>query len=269
MGLALDTVSATVSAPGASFTGATPASGSGDSLTVRQFPAANQAFITGVVRRHGTAGAIRVISPLVHDNVTGLTYYTSETPSLHELPPVVGQPVQPGDTITVQMTGATTGNASAYLFIWYQNALGVSSQLYNWGDISGLIKNIKPFTVAVTASGTIGQWSDTLFTATENQLHATSYYAILGMTCDTALGVMGVKGNFTGNLRVCMPAANTPEDTSYWFVDQANRHGLPFIPVFSGQDRTACYVSVQDNAASTTSNITVICAELTNFTPHP
>jgi hypothetical protein len=37
---------------------------------------------------------------------------------------------------------------------------------------------------------------------------------------------------------------------------------VPYIPVFNGQDRGACYVSVADNAASTTANITLMCVEL-------
>jgi len=261
MGLAIDTIASNANNPGASFT-ATAITNSGDSLTVRNFPVSNRAFIHSVIRRHNTAGAVRLISPLVHDNVTGLTWYTSETPSIHEMPPMAEQAVQPADSLTVQVTGDTTHQAVVYTGIWYENLTGAAANLYQWGDIQGAIKSIKPMTVAVTNSGTVATWTDTVITATENQLHASSYYAVLGLSVDTAIGAMGVKGAFTGNLRICAPGANTPEDTSFYFVNKANYHNRPFIPVFNGQDRGAVYVSTNDNAASSTTNVTLVLAEL-------
>lgn len=262
MGLAIDTIAVDVSAPGASFTAATVVAGNTDSLTVRNFPLQNKAYIVDVIRRHNTSGAVRVLSPLLHDNVTGMTWYTNETPSLNEIPPYVSQNIEPGDTLVVQVTGDTTNHCSVYLVNYYENLSGASANLFMFEDIAGQIKNMKPLTVAVTASGTRGLWADTLITATENQLHATSFYAVLGFTTDTALGAVGFKSQATGNLRVCGPGATTPEDVSYYFVEKAKFWQKPYIPVFNGQDRGACYVSVADNAASTTANITLIVAEL-------
>jgi len=263
MGLAIDTIAVDANNPGASFTAASVTSGNNDSLTVRNYPSQNKAWMVDVIRRHNTSGAVRVLSPLLHDNVTGMTWYTNETPSLQEIPPYVGQGIQPGDLLTVQVTGDTTHHCSVYLVNYYQNLTGASANLYQLPDIESSIKNLKPITVAVTASGTVGLWADTLITATENQLHATSFYAVLGFSTDTALGAIGFKSQATGNLRVCGPGATTPEDTSYYFVNKANDWNQPYIPVFNGQDRGACYVSVADNAASTTANVTLVLAELT------
>jgi hypothetical protein len=262
MGLAIDTIATDVNTPGASFTSTAVVATNNDSLTVRNYPQQSQAYLVDVIRRHNTSGAVRVLSPLLHDNVTGMTWYTSETPSLLEVPPFVGQRIEPGDQLSVQVTGDTTHHASVYLVNYYQNLSGASANLYQMADIQASIKNMKPMTVAVTASGTVGLWSDTLITATENQLHATSFYAVLGYTTDTALGVVGFKAQATGNLRICGPGATTPEDTSWYFVEKANDWNAPYIPVFNGQDRGACYVSVADNTASTTANITLILAEL-------
>lgn len=265
MGLAIDTILTDVNSPGATFTAT--AAATGDSLTVRNFNLAAIGQIRHVIRRHNTAGAVRVLSPLLHDNVTGMTWYTSETPSVLEMPLQVGQNIQPGDTLVVQVTGDSTHHASVALVNYYQDLPGAAANLAGYGDIINNIKSIKAMTVAVTTSGTIGQWSDTLITATENQLHATSYYAVLGYTTDTALGVVGVKGQFTSNLRICGPGATTPEDTTWWFLWQAQNTGVPYIPVFNGQDRGAVYCSVADNAASTAANITLILAELNRTFP--
>jgi hypothetical protein len=262
MGLAIDTIAVDVANPGASFTACAVVATNNDSLTVRNYPSQNKAYIVDVIRRHNTSGAVRVLSPLLHDNVTGMTWYTSETPALLEIPPYVAQGIQPGDLLTVQVTGDTTHHASVYLVNYYENLSGASANLYMLADIDASIKNLKPITVAVTASGTVGLWSDTLITATENQLHATSFYAVLGFSSDTALGAVGFKSQATGNLRICGPGATTPEDTIDYFVQKALDWQRPYIPVFNGQDRGACYVSVADNAASTTANITLMLVEL-------
>jgi hypothetical protein len=262
MGLAIDTIACDANNPGATFSAASVVATNTDSLTVRNFPNQNNAFIVDVIRRHNTSGAVRVLSPLLHDNVTGMTWYTAETPSLQEIPPWGAQHIQPGDLLSVQVTGDTTHHASVYLVNYYENLSGASANLFQPSDIMGSIKNLKPITVAVTASGTVGLWSDTLITATENQLHATSFYAVLGYTTDTALGCVSFKSQATGNLRIGGPGATTPEDTSYYFVNKSNWWNRPYIPVFNGQDRGACYASVADNAASTTANVTLVLAEL-------
>lgn len=262
MGLAIDTIASDVANPGASFTSTAIVATNTDSLTVRNYPSSNNAYIVDVIRRHNTSGAVRVLSPLLHDNVTGMTWYTSETPSLMEVPPWGSQRIQPGDLLSVQVTGDTTHHCSVYLVNYYENLSGAAANLFMVPDIMGQINNLKPITVAVTASGTVGLWSDTLITATENQLHATSFYAVLGYTSDTALGAVGFKSQATGNLRICGPGATTPEDTTYYFVNKSTWWQRPYVPVFNGQDRGACYVSVADNTASTTANVTLVLAEL-------
>lgn len=262
MGLAVDTIVVDANNPGATFATAAVIAGNGDSLTVRNFAQSAQAKLTHVVRRHNTSGAVRVTSPLLHDNVTGITFYTNETPSLFMMPDFTGQPVYAGDALAVSVTGDTTHHCTVGLTIAYTDLPGASANLWGWSDISSAVKNIKPITIAVTCSGTVGAWADTLITATENQLHAGSYYAVLGGFSDTALGLIAFKGQSTSNLRNAFPGATTPEDTSDFYIMQNRNMNVPTIPVFSGQDRGAHYVSTVDNAASTTANVTLVLGEL-------
>jgi hypothetical protein len=229
---------------------------------VRNFPAVNPAMLVDVVRRHATSGAVRVVSPLLHDNVTGLTFYTSENPGLMTLPNYFGQPLQPGDLLSVQVTGSTTAQCQVGLVIHYNNLTGAQANLWSLNEVMNGIKAIKAMTVAVTASGTVGLWADTLITATESQLHATSFYAVLGYGTDTALGMIGVKSQATGNLRICGPGTTNFEDTGQYFALKSSDWNIPYIPIFNGQDRGAVYVSVADNAASTTANVTLYLAEM-------
>ena len=262
MGLAIDSLLVDANNPGATFAAASVVATNADSLTMRNFPPQNSAKIVDVIRRHGTAGGTRIISPLMHDNVTGMTWYSTENPSILAMPDYFGQPVQPGDTLAVSVTGASNAHCSVIIVVHYDNLTGANANLWSLGDIQNAIKSIKPMTVAVTASATVGLWSDTLINVTESQLHSSSSYAVLGYATDTGLGAIGFKGQATGNLRIVGPGSTNVEDTTDYFVQKGLSWGIPYIPIFSGQDRAACYVSVADNVASTTANITLVLAEL-------
>lgn len=262
MGLAIDSILVDVANPGATMTAATIVSGNNDSLTIRSFPQTSRAWLEQIIRRHNTSGGVRVLSPLLHDNVNGITFFTDQTPSWHLLPQDIGQEVYRGDVLTVNVTGDTTHHASVCLTVYYENLDGAQAQLYQLGDVAGNVKSLKALQVAVTASGTVGLWSDTAVNTTDKQLHSDSQYAVLGYMTDTALGAVGVKGQSTGNLRIVGPGSDDVVSTSRFFVDMSQKHGTPHIPVFSALDQGAVFASVADNAASTTANITLMLAEL-------
>lgn len=266
MGIAIDTILGNKNAPGSSFAKIST-SNSGDSLTIRDFPQTSAARLEQVIRRHASSGGVRILSPLLHDDVTGLTWYSDQTPSVHLLPPQVGQQVQRGDTLTVEVTGDTTDEAVVALTVYYDNLSGADAKLFSWGDVAGNIKNMKALEVDVTNSATVGEWEDTAVDTTDKQLHASSQYAVLGYVTDTALAVVGLKSQTTGNLRVSGPGSDSAEDTSYWFVQQSQREGTPHIPVFSALSQSAVYVSTADDAASTTPKITLVLAELEHAMP--
>lgn len=234
----------------------------GDSATVRYFPTTSKARLETVCMQNSGPAAIQIKSPMFHDNVTGLTFQFNEHPSTYLLPQEVGQPLVPGDVLTVLMTAAATSDSVAVLCNYYENLPGASARLYSWGDISGNIKSIKACEVDCTTNATIGQWSDTLITTTENQLHARTDYAVLGYEAQTAVTTVAVKGQETGNLRVGGPGPTSSFPTSDYFVSMSNMHGTPHIPVFNADNRGSFYVSTAANTASVASKITLILAEM-------
>lgn len=235
----------------------------GDSATVRYFPPTSPAYLEAIsVQASGTRIA-RITSPLMHDNVTGLTFNTAEQPSSFLLPQEIGQPLNAGDTLTVGLDAAATSDSLAVLFNYYTQLPGASARLVSWGDISGIVKSIKAMEVDCTTSATIGQWSDTVITTTENQLHARTDYAVLGYASSVAVVAVAVKGQDTGNLRVGGPGVITAFDTTDYFVQMSNLHGRPHIPVFSADNRGSFYVSTAANTASVATKTTLILAELT------
>lgn len=259
MGRAIDTVLAQVtnSTPIIAATVAT-----GDTLTVRSFNPPGQAFLEQIVSKGGQSVTTRVISPLMHDNVRGITATSAQAPMQFALPQEAGQALNSQDTLSL-LGNSGGANSSVFALINYYTDLGgASARLYSWGDISGLINYIKPVSIACTASATIGQWSDTLITATENLLKANTDYAILGYQVDVACAVVAVKGPDTSNLRVGAPGTVLQDTTTDYWLEESARTGRPHIPVINAANSNATFASVADNAASTAVNVQLILAEL-------
>ncbi len=266
MPLALDTVAARIANPGATFTAA--AAVAGDSLVVRNFAPTATCSLINLIRRGATSGAARVRSPLLHDNVRGIALTTGITPSTFGLPRELSQQLFAQDSLIVELTGGAAETDLAILVLLYSDLLGAAARLHTNGDIVPLLKNIKPVTVAVTNSATIGNWTDTVITTTEDLLHANRDYAVLGFVTDTAQAAIGIKGADTANLRVGGPGSTNVEDTASYFVDQGIYHNIPFIPVINSANKGSTFVSTCDSVASSTPNVTLILAELTQNLPN-
>ena len=260
MGLAIETLAFRVANPSSTFTAVTMATG--NSAVVREFTKGTNTVLEHVTRQGATSGAWRILSPVLHDNVTGLTYIFNETPSVLWMPDYVGEPMQPADTLTIQGTGGTAETEVGTITLYYQDVLGLSARLYNWADIQGAIEHVKPFEVDCTVGGTAGVWADTLLNATDKQAKADRKYAILGYTTDTALAAIAFYGGETGNVRIGGPAALTPEQMSHWFIQESLRMGTPHIPVISANNFGSTNVSIVGTPTSGTAKIIVNTALL-------
>lgn len=259
---AIDTVVGHAANPSTTFTGVT--FNSGDSGAIRSFASTDSAWLERITRAGTTSGAARVLSPLLHDNVRGITFTSPETPTVYLMPRSHGQKVYSQDTLTVQVTGGTAETDLVALSIYYTNLPGATARLHNWADVNPLIAYIKPVEVDVTNSATIGIWTDTLVNTTEALLKANTDYAILGYVTDTVQAQIGVKGSETGNLRVCGPGTTATDDTSNYFVDWSDREGTPHIPVWNSANIGAFYVSTCDTVASSTPKVQLIMAQLSS-----
>lgn len=263
--VAIDTILGRAANPSTTFTAVTFASG--DSGSVRSFAPTDAAYLERVTRGGASSGAVRVLSPLLHDNVRGITFYANDNPTAFLMPKAKGQRVRPQDTLAVSLTGGTAETDLAALSIYYTNLPGADARLKNWGDIQPLIANIKPVEVDITNSATIASWTDTLITTTENLLKANTDYAVLGYTTDTSQSLIGIKGVETGNLRIAGPGMLRTEDTSFFFVDWAEREGTPHIPVINAANANGIYISTADVVASSTPKVSMILAEMSSPVP--
>lgn len=263
MGKCIDTVlldvhNATTSAVG--LTNATTATG--DSLSVRSFDHPASARLLSIGLQGSGTRQIRLTSPRMHDNVTGITAQLVETPAEFLLPLEVGEPLYSSDTLVAQMDAAASSDTVATLLNYYTDLEGIDANLQTWKQVKDRMLRLKIMEVAVTTSATIGAWTDTVITTTENQLKADYSYALLGFETSSALAVMGIKGPATGNLRVCAPGSTETLEITEYFISMGERHGLPMIPVFKANDRANTFISAAANTASATANVYAILAQL-------
>lgn len=264
---AFDTILAATVNPGAGPTAATTAL-SGDSLSVRSFVAPNQAWLELITRMGATAGFAQVRSPLFHDNVRGIRITPAESPSVFGIPGVAAQQLYPQDQLIAELSGGAAETDIMALHTYYDNLPGAMARLHSWDDIAPLIKSIKPISVAVTSSATAGAWVDTSITVTEDLTHANTDYAVLGYMSNVALGVIGIKGIDTGNMRACGPGSTQELPTTNYFAYLSQQRGKPFIPVFNSANKNGTAVCVAAATASVVATVELICAELTQNLPN-
>jgi hypothetical protein len=264
-GPAIDTIVGHAANPSSTLTNVTM--NTGDSLIIRSFAQTDMAWIERIIRAGATSGRVRLTSPLLHDNVLGITFNSPENPTIFMLPQERGERVYPQDTLTLAITGGTAETDLAALVLYYSNLPGADARLHSWADIAPLIKHIKPQEVDVTNSATIGTWTDTVINGTDTQLHANTDYAVLGYVTDTNQSIIAVKGQETGNLRIGGPGTTATDDTSDYYVRWSERESSPRIPVINSANAGAIYVSTCDVVASSTPKVSLVLAELSSNLP--
>ena len=237
----------------------------GDSLTVRSFQSPAQAFLEDIITKGGQAVTARVTSPFLHDTTRGITVTDNQQPSQLSLPRYAAQPLASQDTLGVQLNSGAA-NSSVVALLNYYTELGASNaRLHSWGDIAGLITQIKPVEVDCAASATIGTWVDTALTATENLLKANTDYAVLGYQVDVACAVIALKGQDTGSLRIGAPGTVLQDTSQEYFIQRSEMTGRPHIPVINAANANNTVVSIADSAAGTAVKVQLILAELSQL----
>lgn len=230
----------------------------GDSLTVRSFAPPSQAFLDDIVVKGGQAVEARLTSPYLADTTRGITFQTAQAPSTRLIPRYAPQPLSSQDTLSLQANSGAANSSLVAMLAYYTDLGASNARLYSPGDVLGLIEQIKPLECDVTTSATIGEWEDTALTDTENLLAANRDYAVLGYVVDVACGVVGIKGQDTGSLRICGPGSVLTYDTAEYFVQKSLDTGRPYIPVINAANANNTSVSAADNAASTAVKVQLI-----------
>lgn len=261
MGRALEIISGKATNPSTTFTALTMATG--DSATVRNFQDSDMAFMEDMWAQGATAGAVRVTSPRLHDNLQGIRLgYAAATPQ-PLTPPDLKQRLRPQDNLTLQITGGGGEVDVASFLNVYNNLPGVDANLQTWEQVKPQIRNIAGVQTDHTIGATAGDYSgQQTIVSLYDTLKANEHYAILGYLVSAAVCSIGFRSPDFGNLRVGGPGTIQRLETRSWFKDLALRNGEPFIPVFNAANKFSTFVDLFSTATAGAVSVWTILAEL-------
>lgn len=263
-GIALELVTGFVTAPSATLTAWTMASG--NSLTVRNAPVDSMVRLLSAWALQQTVGYLRIRSPKMHDNVQGVRLRAPATNALPLLPLGASQRLYAQDVLTVEQSGSATGGdiEQGSLLVYYDNLPGQDARLISASEL--LKRGVNEFSFENTIStGTAGGYSgEEAINAEYDLMKANTDYAIVGYITSVAAAALRWRGVDTANLGVGGPG-NTANMhvTANWFVRLSQAFGdLRTIPVINSANKggTLIDAAVDENGADPI--VTTLCVEL-------
>lgn len=262
-GPALDTVTATGTAIGATIAALTIATG--DSFQIKNQTNNVPAWLLQLWTDNQVAGEVRVRSPKFHDNVDAIRSRVTIGDLSPLLPWGMPQPLYPQDVLTVELSGSAVGGdiESAVMQIYYPDLPGQNARLQTWDAIKGKIRNIVGQRLALTLGSTAGYNGARAINADTDLLKANQDYALLGITTNTEAAAICLRGPDTGNLRVSVPGEpGLVHHTNTWFKRLSISYNLPLIPIINSANKGGTLVDAVNDENAGTANVVLWLAEL-------
>lgn len=257
----LNVITGRVTNPGSTLTALT--ADTGDSFTVKNFPAEDRGWILAAWAQAATPGVLRIRSPQLHDVGQGIRLRTVAAPARNLLPQKVRQRLRPQDVLTVEGSGGGAETDVFSFLCYYQTDQLPSARLISPEELDARLVNLFGAEVQVTSSATAGQYGgSTALSTTFDVFKRGIDYAILGILSDTAGCTVGITGPDTGQTRIGMPMTVEALQGHSWFVDMSLFWGVPLIPVFNAANVGNTNIDCATTSTSATVNFTVLLAEL-------
>ena len=263
---ALDTITSTGTAIGATLAATTAVSG--DSLQVKNQIGLGNIQLIGLWTDNQVAGQVRVRSPKLHDNVDAIRSRTQIGVLKNLIPLGAAQKYNPQVTLIVKLSGsAVVGDIESVVQqVYYDDLPGQKARLYTWDQVRANLMHILGVRLAITLGTTAGYNGARAINADVDLLQANQDYAVFGMTTDVETAAVCLRGPDTGNLRVSVPGEpDLTEDTSWWFKNISFWSGLPLIPVINSANKGATLIDCANDENGGTANITLWLGMVKNF----
>ena len=263
MPAAMQVVTGFVTAPGATQTALTMATG--DSLTTQNGTPGAAITLLSHWAHNQAAGILIVKSPKMHDNNQGLRDRILVN-SVDQLEPFgVGTKMYPVDTLTATLSGSAGAGVieSASLLMYYADLPGITARFIDPPTLAKRQIDLMYTEVAITAGAAGGYSGAAGINSSFDNFQAGYDYALLGGVVDTRCCSVTVKGADTGNLRVGFPGEPTKRDvTERWFWLLSHYFGMALIPVFASNNKAAVTVEVVQNNGAAAVNVNLLLARL-------
>ncbi len=263
MGKALNLLTGNVTAPGATLTDLVMAAG--DTLTIQNTAENSAISLLAAWAKTQAAGALRIRSPKMHDNVEGWHVPTATNQNIPLWPIGGKQRLFEQDTLTVQAAGSAVGGdiEVVSLLVGYDDLNGVDGRFLTKEEYLARSKNILAIFQTVVA-GVVGGYSGEESIDTDfDLLKANTDYALLGFTTNVIVGSIGLRGPDTGNTRLGAPGNMVNNDIlANWFVNLSQMFNDAWIPVFNSANKSATFIDVANDENALSPTIGIILAEL-------
>lgn len=228
---ALEIISGKATAPGATLTAVTMASG--NSATVRNTPLGARVYLLQTWAENNAAGIMRIRSPRLHDAVQGIRFRIDATDPVPLQPFGAVQVLIPQDTLTLELSGSAVGGQieQMQLLIYYEDLTGVSAHLITAEEANRRGRNVEVQEVAITPGAAGGYSGQVAINSTFDNLKANTDYAILGYVVDTRCAAVRFQGPDFGGLGLGGPGLLSPRHlTSQWFMRLAEECRIAQVP---------------------------------------
>jgi hypothetical protein len=263
MGQAVEVLTGFVTAPGATLTALTMASG--NSLVIRNTDFTKKIMLLTAWNNNQVAGVMRIRSPKLHDNVQGIRMRAVVTDVPYWLPFEVGQKLYPQDILTVELSGSGVAGQieTASLLVAYEDLPGAQGRFIGTDALKQ--RGVNLLTVeTVHVTGVAGGYSGQVaINSSFDLLKANTDYALVGYAVDARAATIRWQGADVGNIGLGGPASLALKHvTSEWFVRLADWFATPYIPVFNSANKGGILIDVAINQAGGTVNAQSILVEL-------
>lgn len=265
MGRAIEVVTGTATAPGATFTELTAAAG--NSFTVRNAREGTGIWLANAWADVQGAGVLRLRSPSMHDNVQGLRLQTTIGQVTPLLPWGPFQRMQAQDAITADITGSGTSGdiETACLTLVYEDLPGIEGRFIDRSELEQRMQSMVTVENTITTGAGGGYTGEEAINAEFALLHANTDYALLGAIVQQECGVVRYRGTDFGNLGVGVPGEpGQPQLTSRFFVHMTELLGMPLIPVFNSANSDGVLVDVAQDEDGADVTVSAVLAELSS-----
>jgi hypothetical protein len=262
-GPALDTITSTGTAIGATLAATTIATG--DTFQIKNQSGTTPAWLLQLHVDAQVAGIVRARSPKFHDNVDAIRSRTTIGDLSPLLPWGVAQPLYSQDVLTVELAGSAVAGdiESVVMSVYYPDLSGQNANLATWDAVKGRIRNVLGQRIAITLGSTAGYNGSRAINADTDLLKANQNYAVLGMTTDTECAAICLRGPDTGNLRVNVPGEPAlVHHVNYWFKRLSLGYNLPLIPIINSANKGGTLIDCVNDENGGTANVTIWLAEL-------
>lgn len=253
MGKAMEIISGAATAPGATITQITMASG--DSRTVRNFENGKCKLITAWPTGQTTAGFFQIRSPRMHDNVRGIQFTNPATPIPPPLHTPYVQELVAQDQLFIGLSGSAGAGdlLLASLLMCYDDLPGNDARFITPDELMSMGVDVMTMQNSLTLTTGPNYTGAQAINTTNDLMKANTDYALIGYVSDAQCGAIGWRGSDSSNLRVGGPGLITDLlDTRNWFIQLSKLSGMPCIPIFNSANKSNTFIDAQqdENAAN-------------------